>query len=133
MNLTLGQAVRASDTLVRRTFHEKRESEWSPGFAREVRRKEWIRHGEHPHRFLGSGTAPAKPADGIVVGLRSLDERGTAVWMGEEEGYSWSGDRGARRQAVLIATSLYRTPVLAWLEDVTAESADQVHGDRSET
>lgn len=100
--LELGQRVRYAATL-------RRAVEYAPlqrGQWTKRRRKVWKR---------GDWRGEPDPGEGIVVGLRRLSD-GYADWISEEEGYGFSPTE--THQAVLIAYSTRRRPVLALLEDV---------------
>lgn len=108
--ITLGMRVHASDRLFRERKYEMPKGAASYGWT-----KTWKRAAE---TLLG---AKPIPADGVVVGIRSLHETGISESNGEY--IEWSGL--SRRTSVLIATDLRRAPVHAWIEDVTPEEGEK--------
>ena len=105
--LRLGERVHAADTLYRK----------QEGSGYMSVDKTWIRHGERSAPPGFAVNAPgARPVDGVVVGLRTLAERGTVIYSSGDDPATWKPK--ASRAAVLIAYDLRRAPALAWVEDV---------------
>lgn len=119
-SLSLGQSVTFKDTIRRsgKTTHDEK--------GTKVYAKTWVRTADW------FSFSKAQPGRGILVGLRTLQDGTQPLNHGGEDDWASFGGfkRTNSRSVAIIATSLRRKPVMAFLEDVSALIPDHTDSAR---
>lgn len=120
---TFGLRVVGPDRLERHVDHgRKREGQYG---RRGGDWKGWVYRGKR-----WSGVSNPKPVDGVLIGIRYVNESGWRTWQGEE-GVLWEPE-GERRAMALVAEDIHHEPARVWLSDLVVAGLDaQARVDRA--